>query len=108
MATHSRRSPVLCHAHLTALLRDVLPPPRESDRNVTLQAVSVSAERTPPPAAIRDEDLVGKLVRHTEVPDDPARRGERENAKRKLEQYLAKNPGVAPLIPAYRAKLRRR
>ena len=88
-------------------LSDLLPPPRRGDTSVTLKA-ALEEQAVERPGPIRDEDLVGKLVRHTEVPDDPDRKGEKENAKRKLEQFLTKNPSLAQLVPAYRAKLRRR
>lgn len=85
------------------LLSDVLPPPKMRDTSATILAV---LEEPVVKEAIRDNDLVGKLVRHTEVPDDPARQGEKENAKRKLDQYLFNKPNLARLVPAYRAKLR--
>lgn len=107
-----RRSEISCSGRL---LRDVLPPPLRSATGVTLyaelepeegKAAAAEGQRRVG-ASIQDEDLVGKLIRRTEAADDPSRQGEKENAKRKLDQYLARHPEVAELVPRYRAKLRR-
>jgi hypothetical protein len=109
-----RRTEISCSGRL---LRDVLPPPLRSANGVTLHA-EPEEERSARQAAdarcerrgsvIQDEDLLGKLVCRTEAADDPDRQGEKENAKRKLEQYLTRNPEMADLVPRYRAKLRSR
>ncbi len=106
-STRGRRTEI---SYSGRLLRDVLPPPLRQATGVTLYAErepeesSTHAQR--PCGVLKDEDLLGKLVRRAEAPDDPERQGEKQNAKRKLEQYLTRHPEMADLVPRYRAKLR--
>lgn len=47
-------------------------------------------------------DLLEKLVFRAFAPDDLPRQGEKENAKRKLRQFLDKKPELEPLARKYR------